>query len=598
VDPFAAALGNSASGAQYIVSTWQIGGPFQSAVLAAPRVGFPVEGPDYLSVSAGDARTPGSDTAFYGCGSGLFFPETLCNQGGLGISLAVPVDAGELSFDYRFWEVDYYPFLDPFRVILTPAGGEPVLVAYSDLFTEFGVKGGPAFAWSPTLRHVALDLVPYRGQTVTLEFIAANARDNAWPSGALVDDLTVTRVDTTAPAVTFLVPQPYQFFRGTVEFQAQVVDDFTGVAWVAFQVRLPDGTPVADLPVTGLGDLYTGAFDTAGVFDGGYQLCVGAADAVGNAGTACQPFSVDNTNPFVKITNPADGSYLKSWVDITATAEDQGSGMDLIELFVNDLQIGSCAFAGQAVATCTVPFDTTTLGADGLFQIVARGADRVGNVRDDALKAIADNTAPARFLVSPLPGQTVGDSVTVAVDVKDPNFAEVSCWLDGEPVFQAQSPAYSKVVSTLGLLDGLHTVTCVATDLAGNAGTESAQFKVKNWTEDLDPNTLNLKSSGGSLSITLYVEGQNVSLLAPLLSQVAAVVPGGAPVPATPHASGSDADGDGVPDLTVKFDRQALIAAVKQGIAAGAIDPSRPLTVAFTVQGAWFGEDAIAVLAK
>ena len=57
-------------------------------------------------------------------------------------------------------------------------------------------------------------------------------------------------------------------------------------------------------------------------------------------------------------------------------------------------------------------------------------------------------------------------------------------------------------------------------------------------------------------------------------------------------------DGDGVPGLTGRVGRQALIAAIQKGIAAGAIDPARPLTVAFTVEGAWFGEDAITVLAK
>jgi hypothetical protein len=100
---------------------------------------------------------------------------------------------------------------------------------------------------------------------------------------------------------------------------------------------------------------------------------------------------------------------------------------------------------------------------------------------------------------------------------------------------------------------------------------------VRNWTLDLDPRVLNLSSNGGANSVTLYVEGENVALLL-RVGSLALAVPGGAPVPATDHPAATtpgDRDGDGVPDLALKFDRAALVAALRGARAAGVLAGDR-----------------------
>ena len=62
---------------------------------------------------------------------------------------------------------------------------------------------------------------------------------------------------------------------------------------------------------------------------------------------------------------------------------------------------------------------------------------------------------------------------------------------------------------------------------------------------------------------------------------LALVVPGGAPVPVqdfTSAGNGEDAHESDF-DLTLNFDRPSLVASIKAGIAAGQIDPAKPLLV-------------------
>jgi hypothetical protein len=57
-----------------------------------------------------------------------------------------------------------------------------------------------------------------------------------------------------------------------------------------------------------------------------------------------------------------------------------------------------------------------------------------------------------------------------------------------------------------------------------------------------------------------------------------------------------DGDGDGVPDLNVKFDRQALIAAIKAGTAGGQIAPDANLQVDVYAGGTFLlGSDTVSV---
>ena len=112
---------------------------------------------------------------------------------------------------------------------------------------------------------------------------------------------------------------------------------------------------------------------------------------------------------------------------------------------------------------------------------------------------------------------------------------------------------------------GVTTVTWTATDAAGNKGitTQKVTIVVISTKVDIAPDTLNLKSQGGQNSFTAYIElpsGYDVGLIN--VASVKMSVNGASIAAQLTPTSVGDYDGDKIPDRMVKFDRQALIAAL------------------------------------
>lgn len=180
-----------------ILGIMTVGSPTQAHITNKPVKGFPLDGASYLIISSGDAANvvPGvgsgnGNTSTGPCVSDAQF-QTLCNVGGLNIDLAIPLGAQTLEFDYLFFEWDYIPFEDPFRVFVT-ALGQTTMVAQSSSSCDLGYyKGDAQFAFGLLRRHVVIDLLTYGGLTITLRLQASDRYDNLLNSGALVDKLVI-----------------------------------------------------------------------------------------------------------------------------------------------------------------------------------------------------------------------------------------------------------------------------------------------------------------------------------------------------------------------------------------------------------------------
>ncbi|MBI4317998.1 MAG: right-handed parallel beta-helix repeat-containing protein [Chloroflexi bacterium] len=110
-------------------------------------------------------------------------------------------------------------------------------------------------------------------------------------------------------------------------------------------------------------------------------------------------------------------------------------------------------------------------------------------------------------------------------------------------------------------------VSATATNLANGDTSEFSAVYRPIATVDLKPDTLNLASRSGDNAVTGYIElptgydvGQ-INLATVTLSFDVNGVPAIIPAQLSPSAVG-DHDADGIPDLMVKFDRQALISAL------------------------------------
>jgi hypothetical protein len=108
-------------------------------------------------------------------------------------------------------------------------------------------------------------------------------------------------IDTDPPSIRIEVPQPGDALQDGVTFKA-IVSDSSGVEWVTFSIREPNGElgsiidPIYEsMPATHIGDdTWQLLFDTTQLPDGYYILLVNASDTLGNEGYATAAFSIRN----------------------------------------------------------------------------------------------------------------------------------------------------------------------------------------------------------------------------------------------------------------------------------------------------------------
>lgn len=187
-----AALGNSLSGADFIVAHAVIGDPLQSWVATNSVEGFPTEGESYLILSTGYARDDFSEETFVGYfAPGVVDPVygPLVDTGGLAVDVALPPQAASLSVDYKYWSWDIEPYFEPFRIYLVTPGGTS-LVAQTDCAAEFPAKVPDTLTFG-NLHTLTVDVSAWKEQTVTLRFEVSDSIDYFVDSGVLLDNLRV-----------------------------------------------------------------------------------------------------------------------------------------------------------------------------------------------------------------------------------------------------------------------------------------------------------------------------------------------------------------------------------------------------------------------
>jgi hypothetical protein len=206
---------------------------------------------------------------------------------------------------------------------------------------------------------------------------------------------------------------------------------------------------------------------------------------------------------------------------------------------------------------------------------VAVGGSTVLSATIDDTETGNSSIAFAEWYVGPDPGQGLGTPM-----------AAVDGALD-EPTEDVQA---NVLASDLGV--GVHAIYVRGQDQAGNwsASVETPLIVYVTATVDIDPDTLNLKSNGNW--VTAYIElpeghdVANIDVGTVLLEDT---------IPAASHPTDvGDHDGDGIPDLMVKFSRADLIAYLKaNGLTSGDVE----LTVTGYVDSVLFeGSDTIRVI--
>jgi hypothetical protein len=404
----------------------------------------------------------------------------------------------------------------------------------------------------------------------------------------------VVQLDTTAPEVTLDSPSAGSNVRGTIDLQASATDvaPGTGIAQVDLSV---DDVVVAS-PAS---PPYLHAYDTTGLADGLHEFEATALDGKANAASAGVTVRVDNTPPLVSIAAPADGAYVSGTVAFDVTVSDAGSGLQSVTMLAD----GAPPTVDDSEVYATAVFSDLRLGEidtallpDGPLALSAIAVDRAGNETAAAADVIVDNTAPGRTILSPLEGAIVAGIIPITVSASDPNLASTQVFVDAVPVGTSGLSLFTVNFDTRAKLDGPMVVSAIVTDLAGNSSTSSVNVTVDNMLMvEISPRVLHLKSHGGG-KIKAHVEGANVALLVPPGSHsVQLRVPGGNAVPALAQYQLNDGDNDGIPNLTLDFDRSLLIASIRAGVAAQVIPLDSQVQLTLAADGTPIATDLIRI---
>ncbi len=283
--------------------------------------------------------------------------------------------------------------------------------------------------------------------------------------------------DAVAPTVAIASPADGATVQGTISVEGTASDDGS-VAWVELRAG-PSMALVASVSTYALSVPFSLPFDTTTIGNGAASLLVRAYDSVGRESNAAISVVVANAppdvvSPSVAITGPADGAVVRGTVSVGATATDD-VGVVRAELWVGASPATADTLAGTVVPTgpgATFLLDTTAL-PDGPLSGVVRAYDAAGNMGSAAASVTIDNTPPAVAISSPADGSSIrGTTIVEATATDAVAVARVDFFVDGALLATSTSAPFTATWEPVRRT-GLHTLTSVATDVAGNVATSA-----------------------------------------------------------------------------------------------------------------------------
>jgi len=305
------------------------------------------------------------------------------------------------------------------------------------------------------------------------KIVAATVTDGRGKQATATASVTV---DNTPPLVSVAKPQAGAFASGSLAVTVIASDTF-GIASVQPTI---DGTPagaVLTQPDASSPYGYSATLDLSGLAAGTtHQLAAVATDSAGNTTTSAPvPFTIGSGPPSVTLAAPADFSFGRATVPVTATVT--GGTAPVSATLVVD---GKPTALKLSVAPYTFQWDTTKL-ADGTHTLAVSAVDAADKTAASAgtVRVTVDNTKPTAVIYKPPAGERVSGSTTLQVHASDAHgVASVQLTVDGNPVGPAltapdagQQYLYSTTLDTSTLAAGSHTVSATVTDAAGNVGT-------------------------------------------------------------------------------------------------------------------------------
>jgi len=308
------------------------------------------------------------------------------------------------------------------------------------------------------------------------------------------------------PDVTITAPANNARVAGTVTVQGTASDN---VEVAKVEVRI-DGGSWNDATGT---DTWSWNWDTTAVSDGTHTIEAQATDKAGNTSTiASVTVTVDNTDPTVTITSPANNATVAGTVTIEGTASDPNSGtVATVEVRIEDSSGSAVVNWTAASGTANWSYDWDTSGAaDGDYTIKVRATDGVGNQGETSISVtLANAQKPDVAITSPSNNDRVSGSVSVSGTATPQGTATITLVqvrIDGGSWQDATgTDTWSWNWDTTAVSDGTHTIEARATDSNGlNSDAVSVTVVVDNTAPTV---TITSPSDGDYVAGTVTIEG-------------------------------------------------------------------------------------------
>jgi hypothetical protein len=334
----------------------------------------------------------------------------------------------------------------------------------------------PSWSVFRTIQPAVLKL-HFTGTAIEGELICAPVSTVCSSAGAVLDSFTIghhipSAVNITAPASGATV-------SGVIAVSADASNN-SGVAGVQFKL---DGVNLGGEDATAP---YAISWDTATAQAGGHVLTATARDTAGNTVTSgavpvtVNNFAADTTPPAVSFTAPASGAAVSGKLTVSVNASDN-AGVTAVQFKLDGVNLGS----QDATAPYSIAWNTGTV-ANGAHTLTAVAWDAAGNmgtsgaVQVKVNNPVADTTPPKVSIKTPDSGETVSGKITLSANASDNvGVTGVRFKLDGADLGdQDKTAPYSISWNTGKAANGIHTLTAVARDAAGNK-TKSKSISVK-----------------------------------------------------------------------------------------------------------------------
>jgi len=209
----------------------------------------------------------------------------------------------------------------------------------------------------------------------------------------------------------------------------------------------------------------------------------------------------DTIAPAVSITAPFNTQIVAGTVTVSANASDN-AGVVGVQFKLDGNNLGN----EDTTPPYSISWNTTGF-SPGTHTLTAVARDAVNSTTSTPINVGVDNTAPTVSVTAPYSGQNVAGTFTLAASASDANMKGVQFQVDGSNVGGLNKTVpYSFPWNTTGVPDGLHTVTAIATDQAGNSTTSSS---VNVIVDNTPPSAVfvTAPANGATVSGTITVSG-------------------------------------------------------------------------------------------